>query len=608
MKQEYDFSEGVRGKFYREGAEMRYPSSDDNPVWAGPTGRLGTFIVREVRKCLKAYREQPKLAIEHARSERDTADGGYASRQLFELVQNSADALLESAKAPSILIRLTDEFLYCADGGKPVDEKGVEGLMFDRMSSKRSTNAIGRFGRGFKSILRVTDAPEFFSRSGSFRFDKARAEKHLAKVAPVDQYPVLRLPEPFDPCVEKDKDEELQELMSWATNIVRLPLRAGARNNLAQQVRDFPPEFLLFADHVRYLTLEDGEYSRSLMLHRRNGNLWLDSGEGASRWLRFDITHRLSATAQADWDTKKRDVRVSWAAPLDRLDRHGHFWAYFPTNTASLVAGILNAPWKTNEDRQNLLPGPYNEEVIEAAAGIIVKALPQLATNADPARHLDALPRRHERGDSKQADLLREHLFSGLKGCGIVPDQDGQLRVIGDISYPPRELTESSDKVSLEQWASYVGRPRDWLHHRALTRNRLAAIDRLFFPQQIGTPAAPRATIANWLEALVKNQEGEEAVRASMAAVQTAAAIPVKNRSQIGLGYIVLTAEGSFQRPNPEHIFLPESSHSSSVAPASCVHPKLISTAGIGTQTAVTKHCFQRRCEGNLGRHPTRTE
>ena len=108
MKQEYDFSEGVRGKFYREGAEMRYPSSDDNPVWAGPTGRLGTFIVREVRKCLKAYREQPKLAIEHARSERDTADGGYASRQLFELVQNSADALLESAKAPSILIRLTD--------------------------------------------------------------------------------------------------------------------------------------------------------------------------------------------------------------------------------------------------------------------------------------------------------------------------------------------------------------------------------------------------------------------------------------------------------------------------------------------------------------------
>ena len=70
---------------------------------------------------------------------------------------------------------------------------------------------------------------------------------------------------------------------------------------------------------------------------------------------------------------------ICWAAPLDRLDRPGHFWAFFPTHTASLVAGILNAPWKTNEDRQNLLPGRYNEELIEAAASMIAGGLPTLA-------------------------------------------------------------------------------------------------------------------------------------------------------------------------------------------------------------------------------------
>ena len=172
MRQEYDFSEGVRGRFFAEDIKLRFPASDGKLDWAGPSDRIGEFIVQEAKKSLNAYREQPRLIAEHVRSELDTAQGGYAHRQLFELVQNSADALLESPNGKSVLIRMTEGFLYCADDGTPIDEDGVEGLMFDRMSSKRNTPAIGRFGRGFKSVLRVTDAPEFYSRSGSFRFDK----------------------------------------------------------------------------------------------------------------------------------------------------------------------------------------------------------------------------------------------------------------------------------------------------------------------------------------------------------------------------------------------------------------------------------------------------
>ncbi|MCY4541540.1 MAG: hypothetical protein OXB95_03975 [Rhodobacteraceae bacterium] len=278
MKQEYDFSKGARGKFFRECAKPHFPVSCEKPVWSGPSGPIGQLLRREAEISLEAYRVQPKLAAEQARSERDAAQGGYAHCQLFELVQNGADALFESAKAPSILVRLTDKFLYCADGGKPIDEGGVEGLMFDRLSSKRNSAAIGRFGRGFKSTLRVTDSPEYYSRSGSFRFDKVRAEERISKVASADRYPVLRLPEPIDPLEEGRKDEELRELMGWATNIVRLPLRAGAYDDLAKQMRDFPAEFLLLVEHVRYLTLECGEHSRSFHLHRRDGKLRLDSG------------------------------------------------------------------------------------------------------------------------------------------------------------------------------------------------------------------------------------------------------------------------------------------------------------------------------------------
>ena len=591
MKTEYDFSKGERGRFFREGAEINLPASDAKPDWKGPEGPLGKFIVEESENTLASYCAQSKLVVEHANHERDTAHGGYAHRQLFELAQNSADALLGAPKGKSILIRLTADFLYCADDGTPIDERGVEGLMFSHMSSKQGTGAIGRFGLGFKSVLKVTDAPEFFSRSGSFRFDRARAKERIAQkvAAPAKHYPVLRLPESIDPHKERDADEDLHELMNWATNIVRLPLKAGAREGLAQQIEDFPPEFLLFVDNVRYLTLEDGERSRNFMLRNRNGELHLDTGERTARWRVFKKSHPLSIDARNDWPLHddSGDAPIRWAAPLDRLDRPGHFWAFFPTSTASLVAGILNAPWKTNEDRQNLLPGPYNEELIEVAAEMIAEALPKLVTNEDPARHLNALPRRREEGDSHQAELLRKCLFAHLHDRAIVPDQDGNLRTRQDISYPPDKLTRDGQVAvaAFERWTAYPGRPSNWLHHKALTRNRLAIVDRLFHPE--GEPprwslsGAPKATIAEWLKALVEEgKEAGEAVRTSRAAVQTAAEIPPETRSnESSLGEIVLTANGDWRAPGSEHLFLPDETQadSGSTDMERYVHPDLAS-------------------------------
>ena len=581
MKREYDFSEGKRGRFYDKNAKLNLPVSGEEPDWIGLTGDMGKFIAEEAKKTLHSYRAQPHLVTEHANLEHDTAHGGYAHRQLFELVQNSADALLD-AKGKSILIRLTEGFLYCADDGNPIDERGIEGLMFAHMSSKPNPAAIGRFGLGFKSVLGVTDTPEFYSRPGSFRFDKDRAEQRIAAAVQAERYPVLRLPEPVDPQWEMNRDEELRELMSWATNIVRLPLKAGAHDDLAKQIRAFPPQFLLFVDHVRYLTLEDGELSRDFILDERQGELHLDTGEGINRWRRFRRTHRLSAKARSDRPSlgDSGDVPIWWATPLERLTDPGHFWAFFPTNTASLVAGILNAAWKTNEDRQNLLPGPYNEELINEAAKMIASELPKLATHTDPARHLDALPRRQESGDSEQSVLLRNQLFSNLYEAKVVPDQNGTLRTIKKISYPPKKLTDGSDPAPLERWAAYPYRPSNWLHHKALTRNRLAAVDRLFPPRWRGDPpAAPRTTIAEWLTALVVDRKANEVVQGSMAAIQTAAAIPIGMRSNEKLGDIVLTASGDWVSPDPTYVFLPdESLNGDSITDtASCIHPELAS-------------------------------
>ena len=139
---------------------------------------------------------------------------------------------------------------------------------------------------GFKSVLGVTNAPEFFSRSGSFRFDRAKAASLIRPTAPdAGRYPVLRLPEAIDPWPEMATDPVLRSLMGWAVNIVRLPLKQGAYEALNRQIGEFPSEFLLFVGHVSELVLRTAEQEapRTISLRGEDGHFILGDGGNETR-------------------------------------------------------------------------------------------------------------------------------------------------------------------------------------------------------------------------------------------------------------------------------------------------------------------------------------
>ena len=544
--------------------------------WAPPTGRIGAYISEETGKTLNAYRSQPNLVLRDANHEEDTARGGYARRQLFELVQNSADAL-SGSEGGRIWIGLTQNYLYCADAGRPIDQEGITALMFAYLSPKRGTSEIGRFGLGFKSVLGVTDAPEFFSRSGSFRFDREKSASLVKGIAPdAERYPVLSLPEAIDPDSEMETDPILRGLMDWASNIVRLPLKDEAHENLERQIAEFPPEFLLFVEHVSELTLQndnDGT-ARTFSLSREDDLYFLKDGENTTRWMVVKSVHELSSEAKADSRSldNAEEVPISWAAPIDRLVQRGRFWAFFPTMTISPLPGILNTPWKTNEDRQNLLEGPYNDELIEAAANLVANSLPKLSTSEDPGKHLDALPSRSEVNDNDYSRDLRRQLYTILKDRDLVPDQDGKLRRILEISYPPDDLPNEA----LVRWSKCDGHPKEWLHQSALAGDRQARIGltaRSYSQLRWIWPELQRAPIAEWLEALIKAAKSDEdKIQASMAAIQTSVLIPESMRNHNGLGEIVLTSSDNWVEPNPESVFL--GGRDASIS-GKMVHPEL---------------------------------
>ena len=67
----------------------------------------------------------------------------------------------------------------------------------------------------------------------------------------------------------------------------------------------------------------------------------------------------------------------------------------------------------------------------------------------------------------------------------------------------------------------------------------------------------PERQWQKWLQALVDGTSSEDAVAASRAALQVAAAIPEDKRRRETLGDILLAQSGDWYEPDPDTVFLP---------------------------------------------------
>ncbi|MFF2086216.1 DEAD/DEAH box helicase [Nocardia sp. NPDC058176] len=505
---------------------------------------------------LRTYQVNPARIEEDANGERRIHQGGYGDRQIFELVQNAADELQAPEFAGGrIDVVLTTDYLYCANEGSPITTTGVDTILRMGVSKKRG-GQIGRFGVGVKSVLSVTRTPQFFSTTGSFGFDAdwaaqeilravndARRAEGLAAVDNVGEVPVLRLARRLDSTAERRHDRVLDELLSWATTVVRLPLEPGAAAKLSYDIhtrrtgeigapREFPHLFQLFSPHVGKLSLDDRASMpitrRDLSVDhsgsRRSIHQQRSGAHSTSESFRvFSTPHQVSdeSRGRAGELHDRVTIDVSWAVPeytrspetgflLVPNDR-GVFWSFFPTKYPTTLSGALNSAWKTNEDRQNLLDSSeLNSELLRVAARLVVGSLEELSPADDPGAFLPLLPGRPKESPNWACRYLTEQVWRLMATNPSLPDQDGTLRLPSELRiHPEAPVTVTA----LKMWASYPGRPRNWVHHSVEGPNsRRGKVSHVIQESDHDGPAAPRA----WVEALVEDRT----VQASAAAIR----------------------------------------------------------------------------------------
>lgn len=417
---------------------------------------LSEVVASHNEGLLAAYAAHPALVREHHGIEQTVLAGGYGYRQVLELVQNGADAILEWHEsepafdhANRIHVLLRGNHLYVANTGAPLSGAGVQALLSSHSSPKRG-NQIGRFGLGFKSLLALGGRIDLFTRdAGAIRLDPDRCRRVLSEQFSSPHAPGLRLAWPLGD-EERAADSQLAGL-SWAQTIVRIEVGTEQTlEHLRREIKAFPAEFLLFFPVKVELLLDGGdEEARVLGVQADGGELILRDGEESSKWRvakREVVISEPRAVADATHIHARSSVPVAWAIPMDaRREEAGRFWAFLPTQTPSYIRGILNAPWKLNSDRNAIIGGDWNAALMLEAAKLVAETIPSLRTDDDPARTLDAFPRQLDRRDEAAAPLV-EALWQAIEKAPVVPDAMGTLRIARELVRPPRDSEELASR------------------------------------------------------------------------------------------------------------------------------------------------------------------
>lgn len=549
--------------------------------WLSPDPLLVEQIENQLNAAISSYIADPKLLREHANLEDSFRAGGYAKRQVLELVQNAADALLRGDGRGHVAVVLTDGALYCANEGRPFDDAGIDAVTHAYISDKRG-DEIGRFGHGFKSILAITGSPQIFSRSISFELNGDQARRALEKVSPSAQRtPQFRIPTVVNARTEISADPVLAELAGWASTIIKMPLSTG-HERLADQIRGFPTEFLLFANAVNALTMEDRRTTAESYRYEHlcekleNNEFTLNRpSKQSERWLVVEHMHRPSAAALAVVaETIARDqVKIAYAAPLDVpiTGRLGSFWAYYPLEEKTTAWGIFNAPWAVNDDRTNMLSNTYNEEILDVFVEIFLDAVPRFRTAADPARHLDYLPSRAREFRGYGDQILTTKVPHRSRSAALVPNSRGtlvkssSLRTLSfDEAWQGRDTGAEMHRI----WQRAPHTDTQVPHWTCFkTQTRFLRLRELFLDESASLDPESRETyrdvdfigVATWLTEL--GAEGSDLQYASDA-LRILGNIPDMAARLRGLeARLVPTDQGFVKVAQSKTVFLPSESH-----------------------------------------------
>lgn len=367
------------------------------------------------------------------------------SHFLLELVQNADDNHYAPNVAPSLTFRLGPRELVVSNNEIGFSPANVRALCSAGESSKKNkVGYIGEKGIGFKSVFKVTDAPEIHSNGYHFRFDLTDPEDPLGYVVPhwID--------------ARADDGEGV-------TTVV-LPARPG--NDFSPELlSDINATLLLFLEKLRLLSVhtndvsvryeraDDESLSALTVVSERAGGA---ESRQLSTYLRSKFSLDMADIVEPKREKVERvDVVLAFplsaegaAAPVEGCPTY----AFLPIREFGF-SFYIQADFVLISSREGIHEElPWNRRLRDSIAPAFVAAVE--AFKAHPAlslSYLRFLPGKNDVVDPFFAPVVAQTV-DALKEVACIPVEGGGWRKPAEVliaSDAIRELFTSADAVTL---------------------------------------------------------------------------------------------------------------------------------------------------------------
>lgn len=362
------------------------------------------------------------------------------SHFIFELLQNAEDE-----GATEVGFELFEDKLDFYHNGKDFDLNDIDGVTGIGISKKKDDlTSIGKFGVGFKSVFAITETPFIFS--GDFRIK-------------IDDFVV--------PSVIEDGN--------YSNTLIRLPFNHKTRSAsevfqmISKKLKNINLKTMLFLKNIEEIKWKtpdsEGQYLREAKAVDKFSNVRKVTIISSSNTEEFLVVEKPISIEE-----KNLMVEVAYKLGKDENGKEiiipendSKLVVYFPTEKSTNLHFIIQGPYKTTPNRENIpLDDSQNQIILEETAKLvsesllILKDLGYLDTNL-----LILLPRKTS---YYEYNAIYKTMFDTIKETIIknelLPIKDGGFcKPAEALLARGKDLTEFLDSTDLE----YLYTKKYWL-------------------------------------------------------------------------------------------------------------------------------------------------
>lgn len=388
-----------------------------------------TVLQKLRRDRLSSYRHSPQDIEAHFREE-GQIQSDYHRRFVYELIQNADDALGDSSdETPRRRVRfeLRGDALIVANNGRPIDNADVCALCTMSYTTKSARDdrraSIGHKGKGFSSVMEITDNPQVYSTEHSFEFDRQKSRAEIEKLLEelddpphISGIPLMRLP--FEPhatpaAVEALFDEGFETVFYFPLSVDENP---GLRKDVARTLQVLDANTIVFLRHLDELEIrvndqhidwsvargeaEKGQSSEHQIVHVEASRYGADSESTEQHTFALftrrdiEIGEHTGGISKNTWgEVKFTEVAIATAAQecgtewaLIPFDKRPNIHVFLPTEERCPFPLLINGAFHSTISRTRIEvdddPRHYNSFLLSQVADLLATDVRDFAARA----------------------------------------------------------------------------------------------------------------------------------------------------------------------------------------------------------------------------------